>query len=87
MAGYVTTYNKPVGEPGSFLFTTVRGAGHMVPRYRPAEIFLAINFFFAPQVLPGYTRAPSVTHAKCRVTTDPNVAQATSHGGHDSWVP
>ena len=36
MAGYVTTYNKPVGTPGSFLFTTVRGAGHMVPRYRPA---------------------------------------------------
>jgi hypothetical protein len=36
MAGYVTTYNKPVGTQGSFLFTTVRGAGHMVPRYRPA---------------------------------------------------
>jgi serine carboxypeptidase-like clade 2 len=34
MAGYVTTYNHPVGTPGSFLFVTVRGAGHMVPRYR-----------------------------------------------------
>lgn len=42
MAGYVTTYNQPAGLPGSFLFATIRGAGHMVPRYRPAEIFLAM---------------------------------------------
>ena len=27
MAGYVTTYNQPVGTPGSFLFATIRMGG------------------------------------------------------------
>ena len=30
MAGYVTTYNHLAGTPSSFLFVTIRGAGHMV---------------------------------------------------------
>eukprot|EP01051_Picozoa_sp_SAG22_P019209 SAG22_NODE_3475_length_1689_cov_1.808805_1_plen_326_part_10 len=90
MAGYVTTYNRPAGKPGSFLFATIRGAGHMVPRYRPAEILLAINSFFAgPVPLPGYSRdgggggGSSPMSARCRVTTDAAAVQTTSHGGHD----
>lgn len=34
VGGYVTQYSALV--PGDFTFTTVRGAGHMVPEYQPA---------------------------------------------------
>jgi carboxypeptidase C (cathepsin A) len=62
MGGYVTTYNQPAGEKSSFLFVTVRGAGHMVPRYRAEEAQMLINKFFAGEVLPGYTAPPRRPH-------------------------
>ena len=34
VSGYVTTYDTP---GGGFTFATMRGAGHMVPRYKPKE--------------------------------------------------
>ena len=62
MGGYVTTYNHPTGEEASFLFVTVRGAGHMVPRYRAEEAQMLINKFFRGEPLPGYTRPPRRPH-------------------------
>jgi hypothetical protein len=69
----------------------VRGAGHMVPRYRPREIFVAINTFFSGEILPGYSKhggaRPSPLDARCRVAADPSVVRTHSTGGHDSWMP
>lgn len=37
VAGYITVYEK------NFTFITVKGAGHMVPQYKPAEAFIMIQ--------------------------------------------
>ena len=34
VGGYITRYTPTGGTAGSFAFTTVRGAGHMVPQVR-----------------------------------------------------
>jgi len=36
MGGYVTRYNTP-SKNGTFDYLTIRGAGHMVPQYKPKE--------------------------------------------------
>ena len=67
---------------------TVRGAGHMVPRYRSEEALTLIDAFFAGSPLPGYSKGGSghVSPATCRVTTDSAAVQSKSSSGHDSWM-
>jgi len=89
MAGYVTTLAQPTGAKGSFLFVTVRGAGHMVPRYRSEEALALIDAFFSGSPLPGYSKGGGSGHvspASCRVTTDSAAVQSKSSSGHDSWM-
>ncbi|CAE7770072.1 SCPL20 [Symbiodinium sp. KB8] len=45
VAGYVTSY-KTEGE-GSFQFITVKGAGHMVPEYKPVQASAMLERFLA----------------------------------------
>lgn len=50
MAGYVTRYETPHG----FDFVTVRGAGHMVPQFKPREAFALFSFFLNREAYPRY---------------------------------
>ena len=50
MAGYVTRYETPHG----FDFVTVRGAGHMVPQFKPREAFALLSFFLNGEAYPRY---------------------------------
>lgn len=52
MAGYSTRYE------GNFDFVTIRGAGHMVPTYKPNATYLLIESFLKNESLPVYV-APS----------------------------
>jgi len=47
VAGYVTVY-----ENNDFSFITVKGAGHMVPQYKPAEALVFFQSFIAGTPLP-----------------------------------
>jgi len=42
VAGYVTTYDA---HPSQFSFLTVKGAGHMVPQYKPVQAFAMFQRF------------------------------------------
>jgi serine carboxypeptidase-like clade 2 len=48
MGGYVTAYEN------GFVFATVRGAGHMVPTYKPAPALALFSAWLAGEPLPGY---------------------------------
>ena len=56
VSGYVIAYGDQL------TFATVRGAGHMVPEFRPAEAYVLMESWFAKQPLPGYKR--NATRAK-----------------------
>lgn len=47
VGGFVTVYDK-------FTFATVRGAGHMVPEYRPQRAFVMFEGFLHNQTLPTH---------------------------------
>ena len=49
VAGYEVRYTSPSGSP--FDFATVKGAGHMVPQFRPAEAWTMFSQFIAGQPL------------------------------------
>ena len=48
MAGYVTRYE------GNFDFVTVRGAGHMVPTYKPEEAFEMFSTWITGEGFKAY---------------------------------
>jgi len=47
VAGYVTVY-----ENNDFSFATVKGSGHMVPEYKPAQALVLFQSFIAGNPLP-----------------------------------
>ena len=52
MGGYVTAYEN------GFVFATVRGAGHMVPTYKPAPALALFSAWLAGKPLPEHTAPP-----------------------------
>jgi serine carboxypeptidase-like clade 2 len=52
MGGYVTAYEN------GFVFATVRGAGHMVPTYKPAPALALFSAWLAGKPLPEYNAPP-----------------------------
>jgi carboxypeptidase C (cathepsin A) len=55
MAGYVQTFDTAV----SFTYATVRGAGHEVPQYKPAEALSMISNWLRDESFPPFTGVPS----------------------------
>lgn len=43
-AGYVTTYSA--GADHNFSFVTIKGAGHMVPEFKPVQALQFLTRFF-----------------------------------------
>jgi len=55
MGGYVTRYEN------HFDFLTIRGAGHMVPEYKPEAAFVMLRSFLNAEDYPRYHPAPKPT--------------------------
>lgn len=51
MAGYVQIFNA---EGNNFTYVTVRGAGHMVPQYKPEEALKMYETWLANDEFPHY---------------------------------
>lgn len=51
VAGYFVGYNTSGGN--NFAFATVKGAGHMVPQYRPPQAWTLFNSFVSGQTFFG----------------------------------
>ena len=49
IAGYAMRYQTE-GDEGSFDFVTIRNAGHMVPRYKPAASLAMMRAFLEGRV-------------------------------------
>jgi len=63
MGGYVTRYRSPDNPNGTLDFVTVRGAGHMVPQYKPRETYTMLDkFLFNNGDLPVYTPPVNPTY-------------------------
>ena len=56
MGGYVVGYGGNRSGPGSeqLQFATVRGAGHMVPEFRPVEALELVRQWLAGNPLPRF---------------------------------
>lgn len=50
MGGYVVEY------PGNFQYLTIRGAGHMVPEYKPAAALAFLKSWLANDSFPEYKK-------------------------------
>ena len=50
MGGYVVEY------PGNFQYLTIRGAGHMVPEYKPAAALAFLKSWLANDAFPEYKK-------------------------------
>jgi len=58
MGGYVVEYpTNPLG--GDFNYLTIRGAGHMVPEYKPQAALSFLTHFLKGEGYPEYVPAPS----------------------------
>lgn len=53
VAGHVTRYEH------NFDFLTIRGAGHMVPEYKPEAAFVFLSSFLANEDYPSYSSPPA----------------------------
>lgn len=51
VGGYVVQFGEHLQ------FATVRGAGHMVPEFRPVEAFVLIDRWLAGEPLPAYVKS------------------------------
>ena len=61
MGGYVQVYDTGT----NFTFLTIRGAGHMVPQYKPMQAFFMIKYYLLRQKYPQYN--PSKTQGISRL--------------------
>ena len=52
MAGYVQIFNS---SPKNFTYVTIRGAGHMVPQFKPQEALKMYEVFLRNGEWPKYS--------------------------------
>ena len=46
-------------DQNEFDFLTIRGAGHMVPEYKPEAAFVMLRSFLSGEAYPPYRPAPA----------------------------
>ena len=72
MGGYVTRYE------GSFDFLTIRGAGHMVPTYKPEATFTFLKSWLDDEDYPTYNPNCTLPSAAAAVVEETDAAATTA---------